>query len=716
MLRFGYGMLAVCVALVIGTPTAWGQVDYYWNGANTSASPAAGGTGTWDAANAWRTVSSSGSQGTWTGTNNNAFLEGTAGTITLGTTGTVNYQGTNLTVNTSGYSITTSTVNRTTAFSGTLSLANSVTLTLTNSNTGGNLNTFGTISFGTGSSLNIQGGASGSNANRVTLSAAGTTSGGSINLSGTGTGVTGFTSGVTIAAGGATINSDITNNSSTSATMLGASTGNLLTYGGILSGSANLQISNGQSGGAGIVVLNNTNNFTGDTYLNTASSGVTRIGVNNALPSGTTVFFGTSAGGGTADTGGSIDLNGRDLTVGALDGSASTRGVANNTSSLSTLTIGKASGSNTFAGNIGTVTNSNLATQTNNIALVKTGASTQILTNANTYTGSTTINAGVLSVSALANGGSNSNIGASTNAASNLVFGGGTLRYTGSTTSTNRNFTLTDGTTSNIEVTTVSANVTTTGAAASTTGALTKLGSGTLTLSGANAFTGATTISAGTLALSSTGSISSSSSITVNGTGIYNVTAVTNYALAGTQTLSGASGTVNGSVIVGTGRTVQGGNTATPVGTLNFNNNLTLASGGTLGVRINSAGTAAAVDSGTSSTGSNNNFSNIAGSMTINGGSLFSVNGADAIFTHGAIYSYVIADATNNLSGLLINTQSQFNFTNINTGGLNDFRLVGDNNGRLIISFTAVPEPGLLFGLSVGLLAVAGVVRKRLRS
>ena len=37
-------------------------------------------------------------------------------------------------------------------------------------------------------------------------------------------------------------------------------------------------------------------------------------------------------------------------------------------------------------------------------------------------------------------------------------------------------------------------------------------------------------------------------------------------------------------------------------------------------------------------------------------------------------------------------------------------------NNNLYLNFTAVPEPGLLFGLSAGLLAVAGVVRKRLRS
>jgi len=410
-------ILGIAAATLAGGNAA----DLYWNGANVSASPANGGTGTWSTSNAWRSGTATGSQATWaaaTGGTDNAIFAGTAGTVTLGSSGSTNFTGANISVNTTGYTISSASGSRNLVFTGSLTLSSSVALTLDLNNTNATWG-FGSLSLGSGAALTLQGIATANNANRVNLSAASTTSsGGSIVLNGTAAGVTGFVG----TASGVALNTNISNNSATSATMLGATSGNSLTYGGIVSGSANLQISAGQSGGAGITTLNNTNNFTGNTYLNQASSAVLRIGVSNALPSGTTVFFGASAGGGTTDTGGSIDLNGQNLAIGALDSATSTRGVANNTGTLSTLTIGKAAGSNTFGGVIGTVVNTSLTTQTNNIAVVKAGASTQTFSGANTYTGGTTINAGTLLLS-----------GGGTIGTGNLVLGGGTLSVAGIT-------------------------------------------------------------------------------------------------------------------------------------------------------------------------------------------------------------------------------------------------------------------------------------------
>jgi fibronectin-binding autotransporter adhesin len=98
----------------------------------------------------------------------------------------------------------------------------------------------------------------------------------------------------------------------------------------------------------------------------------------------------------------------------------------------------------------------------------------------------------------LGDGGVSGNLGRATNAASNLVFDGGTLSYTGATASTNRSFTITTGKTATWEVT--ANNLTLTGASAVTTGSLTKTGAGTLTLGAAQGHTGTTTVNAGTLA------------------------------------------------------------------------------------------------------------------------------------------------------------------------------------------------------------------------
>ena len=78
--------------------------------------------------------------------------------------------------------------------------------------------------------------------------------------------------------------------------------------------------------------------------------------------------------------------------------------------------------------------------------LTKNGNSTLTLSGGvNTYSGATTISGGTLSVSALANGGSPSDIGSASSSAANLVLNGGTLQYTGGAQSSDHLFTLGTG-------------------------------------------------------------------------------------------------------------------------------------------------------------------------------------------------------------------------------------------------------------------------------
>jgi fibronectin-binding autotransporter adhesin len=177
--------------------------------------------------------------------------------------------------------------------------------------------------------------------------------------------------------------------------------------------------------GSGTLVLSGTNTYTGTTQV---TGGILRAGATNV--------FGTAAaaGGMTLDntTGVTLDLNGFDSTVASLAGGGTTGG--NITLGGATLTI-RNPGNQTYAGTISGSGN-----------LVKTGAGIQNLSGCNSsYAGSTTINAGTLSVTCLAEGGTNSSIGASTSGPSNLVLNGGTLQYVGAGDSTDRQFTLGTG-------------------------------------------------------------------------------------------------------------------------------------------------------------------------------------------------------------------------------------------------------------------------------
>lgn len=155
---------------------------------------------------------------------------------------------------------------------------------------------------------------------------------------------------------------------------------------------------------------------------------------------------------------------------------------------------------------------------------------------ANSYSGATTVNERfTLEIAKLANGGTNSSIGASSNTAANLVFSGGTLRYFGVTAATDRNFTLSPDTFSSIEVSAANVILTMSGSSTATSGGLRKTGPGTLVLSGTNLHDGSTLITEGVLSVGASANFGDGSDLVFDG-GTLQVTGTTMKDFAGHTT------------------------------------------------------------------------------------------------------------------------------------------------------------------------------------
>lgn len=212
---------------------------------------------------------------------------------------------------------------------------------------------------------------------------------------------------------------------------------------------------------------------------------------------------------------------------------------------------------------------------------------------------------------------------------------------------------------------------------------LTKVGTGTVILTGANTYSGATTISGGTLLANTPGPTNSATgtgSMSVNSTG----TLGGNGRVAGTVTVAQGGtitpGTGVGATILATGAaTIQGhflvnvfGTGVTDIGRLNSSGILNL----------------------TSSTDSLE--------LALNGTSVASLRAAGA-------KTYTIAGYTSETG--------TFDTTDFTTAGFQASEWsVNYGATAITLSFTPVPEPSTVLAIAVGALGFGGLVRRRLRN
>jgi autotransporter-associated beta strand protein len=274
------------------------------------------------------------------------------------------------------------------------------------------------------------------------------------------------------------------------------------TYTGVISGTSSalgvIKI------GSGTLTLTGASTYVGNTKIN---AGTLQLG--NLLALQSSVFDPSGAGALAFVTG----IN--TPTFGGLTG------VSNLTlpSNITALTLNPASGAvNTYSGALGGVTTSMTLTVNGN------AAGKQVLSGTNTFTGATTLTAGTLSVGADANLGD----------ANGLVFNGGTLQVTGTTLNSFGTHTPTFTATKLVSLNIADpANVFTVSQVMNqTNGGLTKSGTGTLTLTGANSYTGTTTVNAGTLLLDMTGTGALGTSALTLGGGTFGVLGKTSGATA----------------------------------------------------------------------------------------------------------------------------------------------------------------------------------------
>lgn len=461
-------------------------------------------------------------------------------------------------------------------------------------------------------------------------------------------------------------------------------------------------IQNGTGGlvknGVGTLYLMNANTYTGGTTLN---AGVLGIGNNSAFGAGAlTVNDGVVLRAVDADRtiANNVTLNG-------------TTGIDGSNALTVNGTVGLGAATRTIVVNNPTTTLAGVISGTAGSGITKDGAGTLNLTAANTYTGTTTVNNGVLGIgnnAALGTGAVQVNngavlraVGADRTIANNVTFNGNAGIDGSNALTVNGTVDLGAATrTINVNNTATTMAGIISGAAGS---GITKDGSGSLNLTGANTYSGTTTVANGALLVNNT-------------TG---------------------SGTGSGSVVVNAGATLGGSGTILPTGsnTVTVNGNLspgnspgtltigsigsptTFALNGSFTFELATAGTSgAAANSGSSTiaTGVSHDFLNVFGTMNFGAASTFNITSLGSTgFDNTQNYSWLVASS----NGGTINGSPTLGTalgTDFLSAPIGNFAL-GTAGGNLFLNFTgisAVPEPST-FALIAAAGSVGWVLRRR---
>ncbi|WP_304441715.1 S-layer family protein [Limnohabitans sp. G3-2] len=446
-----------------------------------------------------------------------------------------------------------------------------------------------------------------------------------------------------ISSGGALTNSNSAGGRFQGLIVLGSDTS-------IGSSTGNMSLTNDISGsygltkvGAANITLGGTNTYSGTT---TVSGGILAISLAQGL--------GTTAAGTSVATGARLLLPGG-LNVGAeaitLNGGSLE--LQSGTTSLSgQVTLGANSSIRVDSG--AQLTLSGLVSGTDRV-LTKTSTGTLVLTGTNTYSGGTLVSAGTLQLGAggatgsiegnvtnnatlafnrsddLTFSGVISGTGAVTKSAANTLTMSGDNTYSGGTTINAGTLQVGDGSTNGAIAGNVTNNATLAfnrsdalnfSGAISGTGAVTKLGTGTTTLSGINTYTGSTTVSTGTLAIGNADGLGGTA--------------------AGTTVASGATLDLQGVSVGAEALVLNGGTLSTSTGTSSLSGTVTLGGNSTVsvaGTQLSLSGVVSGTGFGLTKTGTGSlvlsGTNTYSGANNINAGSVKAASG-DALGT-GAV-------------------------------------------------------------------------------